>query len=203
MTIKPVHMAVNKNVDRPSREEAEKAVETLLRYIGERPDREGLRETPARVIRAYDEFFEGYEQDADGVLGKTFEDIAGYDDMVIVRDIDFISHCEHHMVPIMGRAHVAYWPSARVVGISKLARVVDVYAKRLISQENMTREIRDAIDRTLKPRGAAVMISAAHQCMSTRGVFKPASATVTSMFSGIFKDDPAVQRRFLDLVQAK
>lgn len=186
---------------RPSREEAEKAVETLIRWAGEDPLREGLRETPARVVRAYEEFFAGYGQDAEKELAKTFEDIKGFDDMVIVRDIDFVSHCEHHMVPIIGKAHVAYWPDARVVGISKLARIVDVFAKRLVSQENMTRNIVDTIDRALKPKGTAVMIEADHQCMSIRGVNKSASATVTTMFSGIFKKDMETRRRFLDLIK--
>lgn len=186
---------------RPSREEAERAVETLIRWAGEDPMREGLRETPARVVRAYEEFFAGYDLDPEDELAKTFEDIKGFDDMVIVKDIDFVSHCEHHMVPIIGKAHVAYWPDARIVGISKLARVVDIFAKRLVSQENMTRHIVEAIDHALAPKGAAVMIEADHQCMSIRGVNKAASATVTSMFSGVFKADAEAQRRFLDLVQ--
>lgn len=189
------------NQDRPSREEAEKAVETLLLYIGENPERGGLKETPARVVRAYDEFFAGYNLDPADDLSKTFEDIEGFDDMVIVKDIDFVSHCEHHMVPIIGRAHVAYWPSDKVVGISKLARVVDVFAKRLVSQENMTRSIVEAIDGALDPKGVAVMIEADHQCMSIRGVHKPGSATVTTTFSGIFKDSENVRERFLKLVE--
>lgn len=186
---------------KPSREEAERAVETLLRWAGEDPTRSGLLETPARVVRAYEEFFAGYEEDAKDELVKTFEDIVGFDDMVIVRDIDFVSHCEHHMVPIIGKAHVAYWPKDKVVGISKLARVVDVFARRLVSQENMTRQIVEAIDSALSPKGVAVTIEADHQCMSIRGVKKGASGTVTSMFSGIFKDDANVQRRFIDLAK--
>lgn len=186
------------NTDKPTREEAEAAVETLLRWIGEDPQRHGLVETPKRVIKAYEEFFSGYTKNAADDLQKTFEDIQGFDDMVVVKGIDFVSHCEHHMVPISGVAHVAYWPDEKVVGISKLARVVDVFARRLVSQENMTRNIAETITDTLDPKGVAVMIDANHQCMSTRGVNKPSSSTVTSMFTGIFKDDVNVQRRFLD-----
>lgn len=184
---------------RPSRAEAEKAVEILLRWAGDDPSREGLLDTPARVVRAYEEFFAGYGRDAKEELARTFEDIQGFDDMVIVKNIDFTSHCEHHMVPVTGVAHVAYWPDQKVVGISKLARVVDIYAKRLVSQETMTLQIVQAIDEALSPKGAAVMIEAAHECMSTRGVNKQDSLTVTSMFSGIFKTDRDVQRRFMDL----
>lgn len=186
--------------NRPSREEAEKAVETLLRWIGEDPAREGLIETPKRVVKAYEEFFAGYDMNAEDELRKTFEDIEDFDDMVIVKNIDFTSHCEHHMVPIIGQAHVAYWPDAKVVGISKLARVVDIFARRLVSQENMTKAIVDTITRALSPKGVAVMIEANHQCMSTRGVNKGDSATVTTTFSGIFKEDKDAQRRFLDLI---
>lgn len=187
--------------ERPSREEAKKAVETLLRWAGDDPMREGLRDTPDRVVKAYEEFFAGYDKDPAAELLKTFEDIEGFDDMVLVKNIDFVSHCEHHMVPIIGKAHVAYWPTDKVVGISKLARIVDIYARRLISQENMTRNIVEVIDRALAPKGAAVMIDANHQCMSIRGVNKAASSTVTSMFSGIFKEDRDVQRRFLDSIR--
>lgn len=186
---------------RPSRKQAQEAVETLIRWAGDDPAREGLRDTPARVVKAYEEFFSGYGRDAQEELSKTFEDIKDFDDMVIVKDIDFTSHCEHHMVPILGRAHVAYWPDQRVVGISKLARVVDIFSNRLISQEKMTNLIVAAIDEALTPKGAAVMISANHQCMSSRGVNKGNSSTVTSSFSGIFKQDSAVQKRFLDLVR--
>lgn len=185
---------------KPDRAAAEAAVETLLRYIGEDPTREGLRETPARVVRAYEEFFAGYGQCAKTELLKTFEDIKDFDDMVLVKDIDFVSHCEHHMVPIIGKAHVAYWPDRKVVGISKLARIVDIYARQLVSQENMTRNIVDVIDKTLKPKGTAVKIEADHQCMSIRGVQKTASSTVTMTFSGVFKKDKDVQRRFLDMI---
>lgn len=193
----PCHEPSGAGAEKPSRAEAEAAVRMLLLWAGENPDRPGLLETPARVVRAYEEFFSGYGRDVARELGKTFEDIEGYDDMVIVRDIDFVSHCEHHMVPIIGRAHVAYWPTKAVVGISKLARVVDVFAKRLVSQENMTTSILEAIDDNLKPRGAAVMIEADHQCMSIRGVNKANSATVTSRFSGVFKEDAALRERFL------
>ncbi len=187
--------------NKPSREEAMQAVETLLRWAGENPSREGLLETPARVVKSYEEFFSGYEKDASVELQKTFEDIEGFDDMVLVKNIDFTSHCEHHLVPILGQAHVAYWPDEKVVGISKLARVVDIFGRRLVSQENMTRNIVKCIDETLKPKGVAVYIDANHQCMSTRGVNKGSSSTVTSMFSGVFKDDIEVQRRFLDMIR--
>lgn len=186
---------------RPSYEDAKKAVETLIRWAGEDPLREGLKETPARVVESYNEYFSGYGKNAEDELSKTFEDIQGFDDMVLVKDIDFTSHCEHHMVPIIGFAHVAYWPSEKVVGISKLARVVDVYSKRLISQENMTRNILEVIQSVLQPKGVAVMIEANHQCMSTRGVNKASSATVTTLFSGVFQTDAQVQFRFLNLVK--
>lgn len=187
--------------NRPSRDEAMKAVETLLRWAGENPSREGLLDTPKRVVKAYEEYFSGYRKDPAAELAKTFEDIQGFDDMVLVKDIDFVSHCEHHLAPIIGKAHVAYWPDQRVVGISKLARIVDIFARRMVSQENMTRNIVNVIDEVLSPKGVAVMIDANHQCMSTRGVNKCASSTVTSMFSGIFKDDRDVQRRFMDMLK--
>ncbi len=186
--------------NKPSREEAMKAVETLLRWAGEDPTREGLLDTPKRVVKAYEEFFSGYGKDAAAELSKIFEDIEGFDDMVLVKDIEFVSHCEHHLVPILGKAHVAYWPDEKVVGISKLARIVDIFGRRLVSQENMTRNIVQCIDNTLKPKGCAVFIDANHQCMSTRGVNKAGSSTVTTMFSGIFKEDMHVQRRFLDMI---
>lgn len=185
---------------KPSREEAEKAVETLLRYIGEDPAREGLRETPARYVRAFDEFFAGYNMDPADDLAKTFEDIEGYDDFVLVKGIDFVSHCEHHIVPIQGFAHVAYWPDKKVVGISKLARVVDILGKRLTSQENMTKEIAQVIEDTLEPKGVAVMVDANHECMSTRGVQKSGSSTVTFNFKGVFKN-AEVQHRFLEMIR--
>jgi GTP cyclohydrolase I len=186
---------------RPSREEAEKAVETLLRWIGDDPARPGLQETPARYVRAFDEFFKGYAMDAAEELQKTFEDITDYDDMVLVKDIDFVSHCEHHIVPIIGKAHVAYWPGEKVVGISKLARIVDIYAHRLTSQENMTRDIAQVITSTLDAKGAAVMIEANHQCMSTRGANKADSATVTNFFTGIFKEDIDARQRFMGMIR--
>ncbi len=186
---------------RPDRKEAEKAVEVLLRYIGEDPAREGLIETPARYVRAFDEFFSGYGDDPADELRKPFEDIQGYDDMVIVRDIAFVSHCEHHIAAITGVAHVAYWPDQKVVGISKLARVVDILAKRLTSQENMTRAVADAINNTLAPKGVAVMIRADHQCMSTRGVNKAGASTVTTSFTGTFADDADVRGRFFEMVR--
>ncbi len=191
------------NDGKPSREQAEEAVRTLLRYIGENPKREGLIETPARVIRAYDEFFEGYNQDPAKELGKTFEDIEGFDDIVLVKDIEFTSHCEHHMVPINGVAHVAYWPDKAVVGISKLARIVDILSSRLVSQENMTSAIAECIEKTLKPKGIAVYINADHQCMSIRGVKKRNSSTVTTTFTGIMKECQAAQMRFLTMIGDK
>ena len=189
------------NDTKPTRDEAEEAVKTLLRYIGEDPNREGLLETPARVVRAYDEFFEGYKQDPAKELGKTFKDIEGFDDIVLVKDIEFTSHCEHHMVSITGVAHVAYWPDQAVVGISKLARIVDIFAKRLVSQENMTNGIANCIEDTLKPKGVAVFIDADHQCMSIRGVKKSNSSTVTTTFRGRLKEDQAAQMRFLEMIR--
>lgn len=198
-----INMTAKKTIiqdNKPSREEAMKAVETLLRWAGEDPTREGLLDTPKRVVKAYEEFFSGYGKDAAAELSKTFEDIEGFDDMVLVKDIEFVSHCEHHLVPILGKAHVAYWPDEKVVGISKLARIVDIFGRRLVSQENMTRNIVQCIDETLTPKGTAVFIDANHQCMSTRGVNKGCSSTVTTMFSGVFKEDRDVQRRFLDMI---
>lgn len=200
-TNKSKNIGSNVQNNRPSREEAMKAVETLILWAGEDPAREGLLETPKRVVDAYEEYFSGYRQDPALVLSKTFKDIEGFDDMVLVKDIEFVSHCEHHIVPILGKAHVAYWPDKRVVGISKLARVVDIFARRLVSQENMTRYILEAIEETLSPKGAAVYVNANHQCMSTRGVNKPSSSTVTTMFSGVFREDGDVQRRFLDMIK--
>ncbi len=191
------------NNNRPTRAEAEKAVETLLRWAGEDPSREGLLETPARYVRAFEEFFCGYGKNAEDELTKTFEDIQGFDDIVLVRDIDFVSHCEHHIAPITGKAHIAYWPDAKVVGISKLARVVDIFSKRLVSQENMTSQIVNAIDTALKPKGVAVYIEADHMCMSIRGVNKPGSSTVTTTFSGIFKKDADARERFMAMIGGK
>ena len=187
--------------DLPSRKDAEEAVRTLLRYIGEDPAREGLLETPARFVRAFDEFFSGYASDPVNELQKTFEDIQGYDDFVLVKEIEFVAHCEHHIVPIAGKAHVAYWPDNKIVGISKLARIVDIFAKRLVSQETMTQQIADAINTSLECKGVAIIIEADHQCMSIRGVNKKQSSTVTSIFTGIFQKDRQVQDRFLSMVK--
>lgn len=202
--VKPARAApVTNTVEtvRPSRAEAEAAVKTLIGWAGDDPSREGLVDTPARVVRAFEEFYGGYREDTADVLDRTFEEIDGYDDMVLVRDIPFASHCEHHMVPFIGKAHIAYFPSENVVGLSKLGRVVDVFARRLQTQENLTAQILGAITETLKPRGAAVMIEAEHLCMTIRGVHKTGSSTVTTQFTGIFRDDPTEQTRFLSLVR--
>lgn len=188
---------------RPSRAEAESAVRTLLAYMGENPAREGLLDTPARVVKAYDELFSGYRHDAEELLERTFGEIGNFDDMVLVRDIPFFSHCEHHMVPFVGKAHVAYFPVERVVGLSKIARVVDVYAKRLQTQEHLTSQIVTALEDVLNPRGVAVMIEAEHMCMSMRGVTKAGVSTLTSQFTGLFRDDPAEQVRFMSLVRGR
>ena len=185
---------------RPSREEAEAAVRTLLRWTGDDPDREGLVDTPARVVRAYEEFFAGYETDPVELLARSFEETDGYDEMVVLRDIRLESHCEHHMVPIIGRAHIAYLPAGRVVGISKLARVLEVYAKRLQIQEKLTAQVANCIDDVLKPKGVAVVIEAAHQCMTTRGIHKPGVSMVTSRMLGAFRDDAATRREFLAMI---
>ncbi|MEN3793733.1 GTP cyclohydrolase I FolE [Fulvimarina sp. MAC3] len=186
--------------ERPDRAEAEEAVRTLLRWMGEDPTREGLLETPARVVKAYDELFGGYKQDAADVLGRTFEDVSGYEDMVLVKDIDFHSHCEHHMVPIIGKAHVAYVPNGRVLGLSKIARLVDIYGRRLQTQESMTAQIADAMQRLLQPSGVAVMIEAEHLCMSMRGIRSKDATTITTAFNGEFKTDKELSRRFMKLV---
>ena len=188
-------------IPRPSREEAEGAVRLLLRWIGEDPSREGLVDTPNRVVKAYEELFGGYKMDADDALKRVFEEVEGYDDMVIVRDIPFASHCEHHMVPFIGRAHIGYLPREGVVGLSKLARVVDIYARRLQTQEAMTAQISQAIQNILDPRGVAVMIEAEHLCMSMRGIQKQGASTVTTQFTGLFKDDINEQIRFLTLLR--
>jgi GTP cyclohydrolase IA len=196
------HPQANVPLLRPTREEAEAAVRVLLRWAGDDPSREGLRDTPKRVVKAYEELFSGYKQNAEHVLSRVFEEVHGYDDMVLVRGIPFTSHCEHHMVPFFGTAHVAYYPSeVGVVGLSKLARLVDVYAKRLQTQEALTAQIIAAIDRHLRPRGCAVMLEAQHMCMSMRGVRKHGSETVTTQFTGIFRDEPAEQIRFTTMVR--
>jgi len=186
--------------ERPTREEAEAAIELLIRWAGDDPAREGLLDTPARVARAYEEFFSGYAVDPVELLQRTFEETDGYDEMVLLRDIGFESHCEHHMVPIIGVAHVAYMPRKRVVGISKLARVVEAYARRLQIQEKMTAQIANTLQEVLDPLGVAVVIEAAHQCMTTRGVHKPGVAMVTSRMLGLFRTNPSTRREFLALV---
>ena len=185
---------------RPTREEAEAAVRVLLRWAGDDPSREGLIDTPSRVVRSYEEFFAGYESDPKALLSRTFEETDGYDEIVLLRDIRIESYCEHHMVPIVGRAHVAYLPGKRVVGISKLARVVDAYAKRLQIQEKLTSQIANTLDEVLQPRGVAVIIEANHQCMSTRGVHKPGVSMVTSRMLGAFRKDPTTRRELLALI---
>lgn len=185
---------------RPSRDEALAAVRTLLRWAGDDPDREGLLETPDRVVRSYEEFFAGYGQDPKEILAKTFSEVDGYDEMIVMNDIRFESHCEHHMAPIIGKVHIGYLPNHRVVGISKLARLVDVYAKRLQIQEKMTVQIADTLQDVLQPKGVAVVVEAAHQCMTTRGVHKPGTTLVTSRMLGAFRKDAATRREFLAMI---
>ena len=197
-----IHTESNKEeLKKPSREEAMDAVRTLISWAGDDPEREGLIETPKRVVKAYEEFFAGYAQDPVKVLGKTFEDVKGYDDIVFLRDINIETHCEHHMVPILGKAHVAYLPKNKVVGISKLARVIEIFAKRLQTQETMTMQILNTIDDTLDPYGTAIMIDAKHQCMTTRGINKPNVSTVTTKFSGSFSNDTDLRQRFMQLTK--
>ena len=186
---------------RPSRAEAEEAVRTLIRWTGDDPTREGLAGTPERVARAYEEYFAGYHDDPVDILQRTFEEVDGYDEMVLLRDIRFESHCEHHMAPILGRAHIAYLPDHRVVGISKLARLVQIYAKRLQIQEKMTAQIANTIQEVLQPLGVAVVIEASHQCMTTRGVHKPGAALATSRMLGAFRENPATRREFLTMIR--
>jgi GTP cyclohydrolase I len=193
--------AVRPDQPRPSRAEAEQAVQTLLAYIGENPGREGLIDTPRRVVEAYDELFQGYHQCPAEVLNRTFGETAGYDDFVLVRDIPFTSHCEHHMMPFYGNAHIAYVPVERVVGLSKLARLIDIFGRRLQTQEHLTAQVAAAIDEVLKPRGVAVMIEAEHTCMSVRGVAKHGASTLTTRFTGIFRDNHAEQARFISVVR--
>ena len=185
----------------PSREEAMQAVKTLIAWAGDNPNREGLIETPKRVVDAYKEFFDGYKMNPDEILSKTFEEVEDYDEMVIIKNIRLESHCEHHIVPILGIAHVAYMPNKKVVGISKLARLVDVYAKRLQIQETLTAQIAETIQRVLDPLGVAVLIDASHQCMTTRGVHKPESSTVTKRMLGVFKTDENVRSEFMELIR--
>ena len=186
--------------NRPSQKDAEDAIRTLIRWAGDDPTREGLLETPARVARAYKEFFRGYGVDPEGVLKRTFEETDGYDEMIVLKDMRFESHCEHHMAAIIGRAHIAYLPSKRVVGISKLARLLDVYAKRLQIQEKLTAQIANTLNEVLQPRGVAVVIEAAHQCMTTRGVHKSEVAMVTSRMLGAFRDNGETRREFLTMI---
>ena len=193
--------AADKPDDRPSREEAEAAVRTLIRWAGDDPQREGLRDTPKRVVKAFKELYSGYKEDPAQVLDKIFAEVEGYDDLVLVRDIPFHSHCEHHMVPFFGMAHIAYYPTKGVVGLSKLARLVEVYARRLQTQETMTAQIAAAMEAALEPRGTAVMIEAEHMCMSMRGVQKAGATTLTTRFTGQFKNNPAEQARFLTMVR--
>lgn len=187
--------------ERPSREEAENAVRTLLKWVGEDIEREGLLDTPKRVAKAYLELFGGYDMNAEEVLGRTFEEVGGYDDMVLVRDIPFHSHCEHHMVPIIGKAHVAYLPDGCVLGLSKIARTVDIFARRLQTQENMTAQIAHTIDDALQPRGVAVMIEAEHMCMAMRGIRKQGSTTMTTGYTGAFHNSPEEQQNFFSMLR--
>jgi GTP cyclohydrolase IA len=188
---------------RPSRAEAEAAVRTLLLWAGEDPTREGLLDTPKRVVKSYEEFFKGYDEDPVAILSRTFEETDGYDEIVLLKDIRLESHCEHHMVPIIGRVHVAYLPGSRVVGISKLARVVDAYAKRFQIQEKLTAQIANTIQDVLQPRGVAVVIEANHQCISTRGVHKPGVSMMTSHMLGEFRENPSTRREFLAMIQTR
>jgi GTP cyclohydrolase I len=185
---------------RPSRTEAEAAVRTLIRWAGDNPDREGLHDTPARVVRSYEEFYSGYAVDPVRILERTFSEVEGYDEMIVLNDIRFESHCEHHMLPIIGKAHVAYLPDKRVVGISKLARLIDIYAKRMQIQEKMTAQIADTLLDVLQPKGVAVVVEAAHQCMTTRGVHKPGVTMITSRMLGVFRDDSRTRREFLSFI---
>ncbi|MBU1345459.1 MAG: GTP cyclohydrolase I FolE [Alphaproteobacteria bacterium] len=187
--------------NKPSREQALAAVRTLIAWSGDNPDREGLKDTPRRVVDAYSEWFEGYDADPAKELSRTFEDVQGYDDMVLLRDIEVESHCEHHMAPFLGKAYVAYMPTEKVVGISKIARVVEIFSKRLQTQETLTQEIASALEDNLSPAGVAVLIDAEHQCMTTRGVHHRHVSTITTRFTGAFKTDPALVERFLKLAR--
>ncbi len=188
------------SIVRPSVKEAEAAVRTLIAWAGDNPDREGLIETPKRVVNAYREFFQGYDEDPEEILGKTFEEVGGYDDMVLLKDMRVESHCEHHMVPIIGKAHIAYIPNKKVVGISKIARLLDVFSKRLQTQETMTAQIADTINKVLKPKGVAILVDAKHQCMTTRGIHKINTTTITKRMLGSFKTDPEMERKFLTMI---
>ncbi len=185
---------------RPTREEAEEAVRVMLRWAGDDPTREGLLGTPDRVVRAYEEYYAGYKVEPDDLLGRTFEETDGYDEMVVLKDIYFASHCEHHMAPIIGKVHIAYLPHRRVVGISKLARLVEIFARRLQIQEKMTSQIANKLNEVMKPKGVAVVIQAVHECMTTRGIDKPGVNMVTSRMLGAFRDDPSTRREFLAMI---
>ena len=200
---KPAPVGTQDISPRPTREQAIEAVRTLIAYAGDNPDRPGVTDTPERVVEAYGEWFEGYRVDPAEVLARTFDDVEGYDDIVMLRDIEVESHCEHHMAPFLGKAYVAYQPKDKVVGISKLARVVEIFARRLQNQETLTRQIADAITEHLDPHGVAVLIDAEHQCMTTRGVHHRHVSTLTSTFTGTFKTDPALQARFLGFCARK
>lgn len=191
---------MKKEERKPNREEAEDAVRTLLRWAGDDPGREGLLDTPKRVVKAFEEYFAGYDTDPKEILSRTFREVDGYDEMVILRDITFESHCEHHMAPFIGRAHIAYMPDRKVVGISKLARLVDIFAKRLQIQEKMTAQIANALNEVLQPKGVAVVIEATHQCMTTRGAHKPGVAMQTSHMTGLFRSDSRTRQEFLSLI---
>ena len=186
---------------RPSKEEAQAAVRTLIEWAGDNPDREGLRGTPERVARAYQEFFAGYDEDPAALLTTTFEETAAYDEMIVLRDIRLESHCEHHLVPIIGKAHIAYLPAGRVVGISKLARLIEIFAKRMQIQETLTSQIAETLQEELKPNGVGIVIEAAHQCMTTRGIRKPGVSMVTSRMLGSFRDDPTVRQQFFEMIR--
>lgn len=192
-----------KNSKKPTRQQAEDAVRTLIRWAGDDPDREGLHDTPRRVVKSYEEFFKGYGQNPDNILSRTFKEVAGYDEMIVLRDIDFNTYCEHHMVPFTGRVHIAYIPGNRVLGISKLARLVDVFAKRLQIQEKFTAEIADTLNRVLKPRGVAVVVEATHMCMTTRGVHKPGTVMQTSHLLGLFRSDSRTRQEFFSLLKVR
>lgn len=201
VALKPAAQRAAGKLTRPSRAEVEAAFRTIIRWAGDDPDRDGLHETPARVTRSFEEFFKGYSEDPEAILQKTFEEIEGYDEMIVLRGIRFESHCEHHLAPIIGRAWVAYIPNGRVVGISKLARVVEAYAKRLQIQEKMTAQIANVIDKVLQPQGVGVVIKAEHQCMTTRGVHKPGTDLVTSRMLGIFRSSPITRQELLAMIE--
>jgi GTP cyclohydrolase I len=200
MQLPEINNITNEIYPKPNRDDAIKAVKTLIAWAGENPNREGVLDTPKRVLNAYDEFFEGYHKSPDEYLSRTFEEVEGYDEIVVVKNVRLESHCEHHMVPIIGIAHVAYIPNKRVVGISKLARVIDIYARRLQTQETLTAQIADTIQRVLCPKGVAVVLDATHQCMTTRGVRKVETSTVTCRMTGVFREDKDAEKKFFKLI---